>query len=116
MVYSIFYYNILLRTDVGDFPDGPVVKNTPANAGECRSDPWFGKIPHTLGQLSPGATTTEPAHPGALLCSQRAHHSEKCVHHNWRVAPTPHNQKKPAHSKEDRAVHLKKKEQMLVMN
>jgi len=38
----------------GDFPDGPVVKNLPCNAGDMDSKPNQGtKIPHGLEQLSP---------------------------------------------------------------
>ena len=45
-----------------DFPGGPVVKNPPSNAGDGDSIPGRGtKIPHATGQLSPRATTTEPA-------------------------------------------------------
>ena len=44
-----------------DFPGGPVVKNPPSNAGDAGSIPGRGtKIPPAAGQLSPGATTTEP--------------------------------------------------------
>ena len=39
-----------------DFPGGPVVKSSPANAGNKRS-----KISHALRQLSLCAHTTEPA-------------------------------------------------------
>ena len=45
------------------FPDGPVVKNLPYNAGDVGSIPgWGTKIPHAAGQLSPRATTTELVH------------------------------------------------------
>ena len=44
-----------------DFPGGAVVKNPPANAGGHWFDPWSGKISHAAEQLSPWATTTEPA-------------------------------------------------------
>ena len=37
-------------------------KNLPANAG-ARFNPCLGKIPHAVGQLSPGTPTTE-----ALAC------------------------------------------------
>ena len=37
-----------------------MVKNLPANAGDMGSSP-AGKIPHAAEQLSPCATTTEPA-------------------------------------------------------
>ena len=46
-----------------DFPDGPVVKNPPSNAGDAGLIPGRGtKIPHAMGQLSLCATTREPAH------------------------------------------------------
>ena len=49
-------------TDLRDFPGGPVVKNLPSNAGDMGLIPGQGtKIPHATGQLSPRATTTEPA-------------------------------------------------------
>ena len=42
-------------------PGGPVVKNLPANAGNKGSIPGPGiNISHASGQLSPGATSTEP--------------------------------------------------------
>ena len=43
----------------GDFPGGSVVKNPPANARDTSSIPDLGRS-HML-QLSPCATTTEPA-------------------------------------------------------
>ena len=43
------------------FPGGAVVKNPPANIGGTGSSPSPGKIPHATEQLSPWATTTEPA-------------------------------------------------------
>ena len=46
-----------------DSPGGPVVKNTPSNAGDSGSIPGGGtKIPHAAGQLSPRATTIELAY------------------------------------------------------
>ena len=41
------------------FSGGSVVKNLPANA-EARFDPWSGKIPHAVEQLSLCTTATEP--------------------------------------------------------
>ena len=37
-----------------------MVKNPPANAGGHGFDPWSGKVPHAVEQLSPCATATEP--------------------------------------------------------
>ena len=52
----------LKKTGVGDFPSGPVVKTLSSKAGDTGSIPgWGTKIPHTSGQLSLSATTTEHA-------------------------------------------------------
>ena len=42
-----------------DYPDGPVVKNWPASAGDTGSIPVSGKIPHATRHLSPRAAITE---------------------------------------------------------
>ena len=44
-----------------DFPGGAVVKNPPANAGDTGSIPGPGRSHMPVEQLSPCATTTEPA-------------------------------------------------------
>ena len=44
-----------------DFPGGTVVKNPPAHEGDTGLSPGPGKIPRAAEQLSPCATTTEPA-------------------------------------------------------
>ena len=63
-----------------DFPGGPVVKNPPSNAGNAGLIPgWGTKILHVTGQLSPCATTTEPA--CYKLQSPRALTTEP-THHN----------------------------------
>ena len=52
----------LFRTEFRDFPGGPLVKNQPCNAGDAGAIPGRGaKSPHAAGQLSPRATTTQPA-------------------------------------------------------
>ena len=48
-----------MQTILWGFPGGAVVKNPPADAGDMGSSP--GEIPHAAEQLSPCATTTEPA-------------------------------------------------------
>ena len=65
-----------------DFPGGSVVKNPPANAGGHGFEPWSGKIPHATEQLSPCATTTEPAHLEPMLRNKRSHRNEKPAHRN----------------------------------
>ena len=51
-----------IKTWLGDFPGGPVVKNPPYNAGNAGSITGQGtKVPQAVGQLSPCATTTELA-------------------------------------------------------
>ena len=42
------------------FLGGPVVKKPSCNAGGYWFDPWSGKIPYAVEQLSPCPTTTEP--------------------------------------------------------
>ena len=45
---------------MGDFPGGPVAENPPSNSGDASMiSGWATKIPHALGQPSPGATTRE---------------------------------------------------------
>ena len=46
--------------DPWDFPGGAVVKHLAATAGDMRSSPGPGRS-HIAEQLSPCATTTEPA-------------------------------------------------------
>ena len=68
-----------------DFPDGPVVKNPPSNAGDVGSIPGQGtKIPHASGQLSPRATTREPVRPGARMpqLERSSCAATKSPHHN----------------------------------
>ena len=53
--------NILKKDWTRGFPGGAVVQES---ACQCRGhgfDPWSRKIPHAMEQLSPCATTTEPA-------------------------------------------------------
>ena len=81
-----------------DFPGGPVAKNSPSNTGDGGSIPGRGtKIPHAVGQLSLGTTTTrntttEPTCPGARvpqLEKENPHTTtrEKPAHHNEEPAP-----------------------------
>ena len=45
-----------------DFPGAPVVKTPPSSAGDVGSIPgWGTKIPHAAQQLSPRASTRQPA-------------------------------------------------------
>ena len=75
-------------------------RSLPASAGDS-FNPWFGKIPHALEQLSPCATTTEPElqspwtatvkpmlqlpKPACLEpepCNKRSRYDEKPVYYN----------------------------------
>ena len=62
-----------------NFPGGPVVKNTPCNAGDMGSIPGRGtRIPHAMGQLNACTATTEPTcHTRGSLC-----HSERSTWSN----------------------------------
>ena len=57
---------------VGDFPGGPVVKNSPSNAEEVGSIPGQEtKIPHAVDQLRPhNATTGAQRHDQRMLEQQ----------------------------------------------
>ena len=70
---------IILKKFFLDFPGGPMVDNLPANAGDTGSDPWSGKIPHALRQLSP--CTLQP-----MLYNSRNHGNGKPEHSSKRVA------------------------------
>lgn len=49
-----------LKDTKGNFPDGPIVKNPPHNAGEVGLIPGRGiNIPQAKEQLNPDATATE---------------------------------------------------------
>ena len=53
------------------------------SACQCRGhgfEPWSGKIPHATEQLSPWATTTEPARLEPVLHNKRGRNSERPVH------------------------------------
>ena len=53
-------FGVIFKCQFKGFPGGPVVKTTPANAGDTGFASWSRKIPHAMEQLSPCTTTTEP--------------------------------------------------------
>ena len=55
-------------------------KNPPANAGDTGSIPALGRVHVPVEQLSPWATTTEPAYLEPVLGNERSHLTEKSVH------------------------------------
>ena len=59
-----------------------MVKNLPANRVH-EFNPWFRKIPHTMGQISPRTTTTE-SHVALEpeLCNKRSQCNEKPAYRN----------------------------------
>ena len=59
-----------IKGEHGDFPGGPVDKNSPCQCRGHRFDPCFGKIPHTVGQVSPCAASTEVHAPIAYAPQQ----------------------------------------------
>ena len=57
-----------------NFPGGPVVKNPSCSAGNTDSIPGLRtKIAHGVGQLSPYATSTEPALYSLRAATTEAH-------------------------------------------
>ena len=71
---------------------------------EHRFEPWSGKIPHAMKQLSPWATTTEPAHLEPVLRNKRGRYSERPAHRDEEWPPlattreSPHTETKTQHS------------------
>ena len=66
MQTSAFKLDVLMYCR--DFPGGPVLKNSPCNAGELGLVPgWGTKISHAVEQPSPCDATTEPVHSGACV-------------------------------------------------
>ena len=63
---------IAFKSSSGDFPSGPVVKNSPCNAGDSGSIPgWGTKILHAVEQLSPSTTTTVCAPQWKIYMTQQ---------------------------------------------
>ena len=88
------------------------------SACQCRGrgfEPWSGRIPHAAEQLSPWATTTEPARLEPVLRNKRGRDSERPAHRDEEWPPlattreSPHTATKTQHSQ-------KKKKQHSLMN
>ena len=88
---NIKRYFFRLRKKYRGFPGGAVVENLPANAGDAGSSPACGKIPHAAEQLSPWATTTEPARLEPVLHNGRGRDSERPAHHDEEWPPACRN-------------------------
>ena len=59
-----------------------MVKNLPCSAGGHRFDPRYRKIPHTTGQLSLCATSTEPeSFRACALQQEKPVHGDDCKMH-----------------------------------
>ena len=60
------------------------------SAYQCRGHgvkPWSGKIPHAAEQLSPCATTTEPARLEPVLRNKRGRDGERLAHRDEEWPP-----------------------------
>ena len=71
-------------------------------------DPWSGKTPHDVGQLSPYTTITEPAHLEPVLHNKRSHCNEKPVPCQLETSPNSPQPEK-AGTQQRRPVHPKTK-------
>ena len=60
-------------------------------------NPWSGKIPHAMEQLSPSATTTKACHPRAQVPKQEK--SPQREPHAQRLESSPHSNEYPAQTK-----------------
>lgn len=59
------------KTKKSGFPGGSVMRSLPANSGDS-FDPWSGKIPSAVGQLSPWSRTREPQPEKACTKTQHS--------------------------------------------
>ena len=88
------------KTKSRGVPGGSEVMNLPSNAGDMvpipdpgrsyRLQSNYARVPQILSLCS-GAHKLQLLSPHTLepvLCKKRSYHTEKPVHHNWRVAPT----------------------------
>ena len=73
-----------------------MVENLPANARDTGSSPGSGKIPHSVVQLGPLATTTEPAHLEPVLHNKRGHYSERPAHRDEEWPPLAATRENPS--------------------
>ena len=68
------------------------------SACQCRGHgfkPWFGKIPHTVEQLGPWATITEPVRLEPVLRNKRGHDGERPVHRDEEWPPLAATRESP---------------------
>ena len=82
------YISFQLQSRKEDFPGDPVVKNSPANAGDMGSIPGPGRF-HVLWSSFIRALkllNLRAAAADSVLTAGEAS-SEKPTHHNWTVAP-----------------------------
>ena len=78
----VFYYRL---ESCLDFPGFLVVENLHSQCRGHEFSTWSRKIPHTSGQLSPCASTTEAPALEPVLYDKRSHCNEKPVH--WEKDP-----------------------------
>ena len=78
-------------------PGGPVVKNSPANAGDASSDPGSEKIPRAAELISPCVTASEPVlqSPELQLPSPRATTTEAWACAEAAAVRSPHTTTSP---------------------
>ena len=80
LIYFLFILKDFIEKEYwGDFPSGPVVKNSPCNAEDTSSIPgWRTKIPHAKEQLIQWTTTRE-----SVLCSEGPHRTQLRQPNKW---------------------------------
>ena len=112
------WYKGRSETTTEGFPDGSVVKNLPANAGDMDSIPGLGQSHMPQAQLSPfattiepvleslGTSTTEPTDPRACVPqNERSQQWEahtlqlESSSHSLQLEKSPHSNENPAQPK-----------------
>ena len=109
---SNFWYSHSMKSSTAikklkGLPFGSVVRNVSCLCGRHRFDPWSGQIPHTTEQLSLSAPTDTQV-PWSLCSATRSQCNEKPAHHNWRVTPACHDQRKAHAAKTQRNQYINK--------
>ena len=96
-------FDVIQKHKNQGFPCGPVVKNSPATAGDTGFDPWSGKMAHATEQLSPRVTTTEARTPRDCVPQQGKPWQGEALAPQQRIALARCNKRKPTCSNEDPA-------------
>ena len=99
MSHQIFKTHILKQKELRQFAGPPRCLSGKESVCQCKRlefDPWSGKIPRAMEQLSPCATTTEP---GLHNCGENPGTAMKSGPYSPQLEKSPHSNRDPAQPK-----------------